>query len=276
MKRETLFIIATVFFVTLNSLLHSVHAVENSTDSVTLKIVAAPENQNDMWIDLNNNDVKDTGEAITVFDNFVKYILTSDTAIIHGKTTDLQCSNNRLISIDVSKNTALKQLHCEGNQLTSLDVTQNVELEKLYCYDNYITGEAMTGLINSLPDRKINTSGCIYLFDGKSTIEKNEVTTVHFTISKDKNWTMLDKDSVTYPYVSDIKDKKASNTHIWSSDGKVNMNTSLSEDSIRIYNISGILVYNELIRSGDEIIILLSPGIYIVKSGTNTEKLLIN
>ncbi|MDD2613049.1 MAG: hypothetical protein PHR38_09710, partial [Bacteroidales bacterium] len=160
MKRETLFITATVFFVTLNSLLHSVHAVENSTDSVTLKIVAAPENQNDMWIDLNNNDVKDTGEAITVFDNFVKYILTSDTAIIHGKTTDLQCSNNRLISIDVSKNTALKQLHCEGNQLTSLDVTQNVELEKLYCYDNYITGEAMTGLINSLPDRKINTSGC--------------------------------------------------------------------------------------------------------------------
>jgi len=149
-------------------------------------------------------------------------------------------------------------------------------LNELYCYDNYITGESMTELIHSLSDRKVNTSGCIYIFDGKSTIEKNEVTTAHFTISKDKNWTMLDKDSITYPYTSNLMDKKTSSTHIWSSDGKVHIKASQSEDLIHIYNISGVLVFNELIRSGDEIITLLSPGMYIVKSGTNTEKLLIN
>ncbi|MFA6377766.1 MAG: T9SS type A sorting domain-containing protein [Acholeplasmataceae bacterium] len=276
MKKETLFITTSVCFLILNSLLLSVHAVENSTDSITLKIAAAPEDQNDMWIDLNNNNIKDTGESVTVFNNFVKYALKSDTAIIHGKTTDLQCSNNRLISLNVSKNTALRQLHCEGNLLTSLDVTQNVELDGLYCYNNYLTGEAMTGLINSLSDRELSTSGLIYIFDGESTIEKNEVLSVHSTISKDKNWTMLDKDGVQYPYASNIEDKKASSTNIWSTEGKIHIKTSLSEDFIRIYNISGVLVFNELIRSGDEIIIWLSSGMYIVKSGTNTEKLLIN
>jgi len=276
MKLKTLFITATVLFVTLNSLLDFVHAVENSTDSITLKIVAAPEDQNGFWIDLNNNHVQDAGEAVTVFNSFVKYAPTSDTATIYGKTTDFQCSNNDLILLDVSKSTALKQLHCEGNQLTSLDVSQNVELEKIYCYDNLITGEAMTELINSLPDRKINTSGCIYLFDDNSTTEKNEATTEHFTISKNKNWTMMDKDSVQYPYTSDIKDKEASNTRIWSSDEKVHIKTSLPEEIICIYNISGLLVYNESIKSGDEIILKLSPGMYIIKSGTNTEKLLIN
>jgi hypothetical protein len=52
--------------------------------------------------------------------------------------TGLLCSYNQLTELDVSKNTALDALHCNHNQLTELDVSNNVSLEVLFCYDNQL------------------------------------------------------------------------------------------------------------------------------------------
>ncbi len=54
--------------------------------------------------------------------------------------TALQCSNNQLTSLDVSKNTALTYLGCSHNQLTSLDVSKNTGLTLLECFSNQLTG----------------------------------------------------------------------------------------------------------------------------------------
>ena len=43
-----------------------------------------------------------------------------------------------LTSLDVSKNTNLKELFCYGNKLTSLDVSKNTNLEELVCRWNYL------------------------------------------------------------------------------------------------------------------------------------------
>ncbi|WP_294961020.1 T9SS type A sorting domain-containing protein [uncultured Flavobacterium sp.] len=61
----------------------------------------------------------------------------------------LECRNSCVVStgggcgkittLDVSKNTALKQLYCEGNQLTSLNVSKNINLTSLYCSSNKLT-----------------------------------------------------------------------------------------------------------------------------------------
>ena len=51
----------------------------------------------------------------------------------------LDCSNNVLTSLDVSRNTALETLRCSDNELTSLDVSSCTALETLYCYDNQLT-----------------------------------------------------------------------------------------------------------------------------------------
>ncbi len=48
----------------------------------------------------------------------------------------LDCEGNLLSSLDVSKNTALKDLNCGYNQLTSLDVRKNTALERLFCHSN--------------------------------------------------------------------------------------------------------------------------------------------
>ena len=50
----------------------------------------------------------------------------------------LYCSNNRLTTIDVTKNVNLKGLYCYLNQLTTLDVSKNVNLKGLYCDSNQL------------------------------------------------------------------------------------------------------------------------------------------
>lgn len=52
---------------------------------------------------------------------------------------NLDCSENQLTQLDVSKNPNLKRLVCYENKLTSLDVSGNTSLTELYCYTNQLT-----------------------------------------------------------------------------------------------------------------------------------------
>lgn len=51
----------------------------------------------------------------------------------------LDCKNNNLTCLDVSKNTKLTKLYCEFNQLTGLDLSKNTALTKLDCALNPLT-----------------------------------------------------------------------------------------------------------------------------------------
>ncbi len=51
----------------------------------------------------------------------------------------LECQNNQIKALDVTKNTALERLNCYNNQLTTLDVTKNTTLTELICSDNQLT-----------------------------------------------------------------------------------------------------------------------------------------
>lgn len=55
------------------------------------------------------------------------------------KLTKLYCEFNQLTSLDLSKNTALTELNCQVNQLTSLDLSKNTALTKLDCNYNQLT-----------------------------------------------------------------------------------------------------------------------------------------
>jgi len=56
-----------------------------------------------------------------------------------AELTNLDCSWNQLPSLDVSKNTALKELNCQGNQLKELNLLNNIALENLACNYNQLT-----------------------------------------------------------------------------------------------------------------------------------------
>ncbi|MGI6736928.1 MAG: Ig-like domain-containing protein [Anaerovoracaceae bacterium] len=50
----------------------------------------------------------------------------------------LSCENNRIASLDLSRNTALTDLYCNDNRLTSLDLSRNTRLTLLCCHDNQL------------------------------------------------------------------------------------------------------------------------------------------
>ena len=52
---------------------------------------------------------------------------------------NLDCADNQLSELDVSKNTALIFLNCTINQLSELDVSKNINLKVLQCYQNQLT-----------------------------------------------------------------------------------------------------------------------------------------
>ena len=95
----------------------------------------------------------------------------------------LDCSNNQLTELDVSKNFSLASLDCSNNQLTSLDVSQNLELGTLRCYSNQINGSAMDALVESLP----YSYGMMYVIYNKN--EGNVMTTTQVAAAKSKRWT---------------------------------------------------------------------------------------
>ena len=51
--------------------------------------------------------------------------------------TYLNCTDNQLTALDVSKNLALKYLYCISNQLTSLDLSQNPKITTLKASGEY-------------------------------------------------------------------------------------------------------------------------------------------
>ena len=105
--------------------------------------------------------------------------------------TLLNCSYNQLATLDVSKNTALEGLYCHENQLTSLDVSKNTALTELACFNNQIKEDKMLKLVNSLPTV---TEGYFFVIDTKDSNEQNVCTRDQVAIATGKGWTVYDYD----------------------------------------------------------------------------------
>ncbi len=92
-------------------------------------------------IDTTDDDVLSDSEIQAVASLNVNGSSISDLTGIEYFTalTYLNCQNNKLTSLDISKNTALTTLWCDTNKLPSLDVSNNTALTRLYCYRNQLT-----------------------------------------------------------------------------------------------------------------------------------------
>ncbi len=85
----------------------------------------------DVWIDLNDNGVKDDGEELGN-----PKTVNSPVIRIYGKVTGLNCQLAGLTALDASRNPYLVTLECSHNSLTSLDLSQNRKLEYLKCWSS--------------------------------------------------------------------------------------------------------------------------------------------
>ncbi len=96
----------------------------------------------------------------------------------------LNCYNNQLTELDLSKNTALSSLYCYKNQLTSINLSGCTSLSVLNCYQNQFKGETMDSLIESLPTVAEGKLRVIYDSD-----EENVMTIEQVAAAKAKGWT---------------------------------------------------------------------------------------
>lgn len=88
----------------------------------------------------------------------------------------LDCMDNQLTTLDVTKLTSLKFLVCNDNQLTALDVTGLTSLKNLFCSDNQLTTLDVTGL-TSLTDLECNGNQLVSL--DVSTLKELQILWCH-------------------------------------------------------------------------------------------------
>ena len=133
-----------------------------------------------------NGDVKLDDEEIAN----VKYIYAPAKTISSLKgieyfteLLELNCDNNQLTSLDVSKNTKLVKLICSKNALTSLNTSHNPMLNKLDIYSNKITSidvsqntELETLYIGRNPIETLNVKNNVKLMELQS--ELNNLTSI--------------------------------------------------------------------------------------------------
>jgi Leucine-rich repeat (LRR) protein len=165
----------------------------------------------------------------------------------------LNCSDNLLTALDLSKNTALEVLDCSNNYLTALDVSKNTALKELYCYRNWIRDEDMLALVNSLHQN--GGTLCAYA----TTNDQNEMTTPRVADAKAKNWQVKAWDGSKYVdyagiFAVDVNEKNfpdaafrnyvstldANPTNGYLDEGEIDFTKRIEVSSMNITSLKGI------------------------------------
>lgn len=94
------------------------------------------------YLDVSNSSITDLSgiedfvalTTLTVTDNKISTLNVSKNTLLKV----LNCSWNSIPALDLSNNLSLNELRCSSNKLTSLDVTKNPNLTNLHCDNNEI------------------------------------------------------------------------------------------------------------------------------------------
>ena len=137
---------------------------KRTDNTIKLNLGAKYSDENKVYIDLNNNGEIEKGEGSLDFSKPIEYTFNNSTITIYGKITYLNCKNNEIIALDISKNSTLNHLDCSDNQL------KVTELHKI---------------IDDLPMREpdYNAEAHLYMNPGTSSI-----TDAYKKKAKNKNW----------------------------------------------------------------------------------------
>ncbi len=109
---------------------------------VGISLHAWEEDQPNVWIDLNNNKIRDDGESPSSFAgnhwSYGQYAIQSQTIAVYGKINNFNIvgdenEDGQITSLDVSKADELQHLTCDYNsQLEYLDISKTKRLETLH------------------------------------------------------------------------------------------------------------------------------------------------
>ena len=184
--------------------------------------------------------------------------------ITHNETlTKLYCSNNQIETLDLSQCLNLVNVDLAKNQLTSLDVSHNGELQFLECYGNQIKGEAMTALVNGLPDRMDKEPGRFQVIGEDAKTDGNICLKSDVAIAKAKNWSVKDENGDPYEGEDDSQPSVG--------DGVITMTTSRAAGEQIMLAVSPVKGQTVIAEGLKEPLILDGTGhLYTLTSQTVT------
>jgi len=259
-----------------------------------------PENEAKVWIDLNNNGIIDAGEKVNKFGEKVNYVFGSDQIDIYGpiwvfdcseneisKLTintasltlnQLACYKNKLDTLDLRDCTILSLVSCQNNLLQSVKVNNTPNLSRLNMFSNRLNLDAMTELVNGLPDRKNKTTGTLTLYysvNSATQQNQNQFDYGHSQMMEAKNWkpyvAIPSGTEFTGPYTSSVTNLTGAHDYAvvaHSKNESLYINTN-PPNNFSVYDIAGNLVASHF---GDGVF-ALSNGCYIIESNNQTIKI---
>ena len=160
-------------------------------------------------LDCTGNNLKTLSVSNNTALTYLKFYSNRLTTLDVSKNTalkELDCRENDLNSLDVSNNTALTYLKCSSNRLTSLDLSKNPALKLLNCYYNQLTsldlsnntaleklycfGNQISGdaMANLVNSLPLVTGDCSFIVCDDNRTPDNVITTVQVEIATDNGW----------------------------------------------------------------------------------------
>ena len=137
---------------------------------------------------------------------------------------ELNCRENSLTGIDVSKNKNLVKLYCDKNKLTGLDLSNNISLSELSCAENQLKG------LDLVKNKDLTTVGCsknkLVFFDIRNG---NNTGIQNFDASGNEGLTCIFVDDNTAGYLSGWKKDDAAD--FANSERECGLNTYVPDDN---------------------------------------------
>jgi len=163
----------------------------------------------DAGVDTDGDGLISSGEAAALQELYLYNKGISDLSGIEAFTSlvVLQCSNNNLSSLDVSKNTELELLECFNNNIITLDVSNNPQLRRINCSQNQIEHLDVSNVpllaylmceINQLKHLDFSNNSHLAGLDCR----KNQITSLDFTHNTDLDWLICPENQLTSLQIS--------------------------------------------------------------------------
>jgi Leucine-rich repeat (LRR) protein len=190
-------------------------------------------------IDLSSSSIKD----LSGIENFTSL-------------TYLDCSNNQLTTLDVSKILVLETLNASSNQITTLDLSKNVNLRIVYVVNNPLVSLNLKNGNNKnfvLPVETGKKSASLYTsFLGITTLGCIQVDDAHYS---NANWSKIKETSTTYSNTCKslgLEDNTFDKFAIYPNPTKGEVNIqNVNLEKATVYNSLGQLVKSFVLNSAD-------------------------
>ena len=134
--------------------------------------------------------------AVTDIDVHDKSITDLTGIAFFTELTSLRAFNNKLTTINLSKNNKLEIVYCQNNKLTGLDLSFCPALQNVTIYDNQIDEAAMDTLFQNLPT--VAAEATIVVYSTADTEGNAHCTPMQVKDAKAKHWAVKYYDATAY------------------------------------------------------------------------------